>query len=181
HNTGKISGKLDERSTKCYLVGYESINIFRLFDPATRKVSRARDVIFQESIQPTIEEKESSTNVENSSEVHHEMNLPNLTISHDVHKSQYNSQSTRPVDESSQVERSQQYHTAQSFQQDDTDSSLDELVDPQYEDYAACYKDPFLPRAFVSKCLAAADSNNTFIPETLEQAMQCSQSKLWAA
>ncbi|RKF58651.1 hypothetical protein OnM2_066069, partial [Erysiphe neolycopersici] len=73
------------------------------------------------------------------------MNIPNLTISHDVHNSQYNSRST-PVDESSQVEHSQQYHTAQSFQQDDTDSSINELADPQYEDYTAFYKDPFLPR-----------------------------------
>ena len=41
--------KLDERSKKCYLVGYEGTNIFRVWNPATKKVERASHVDFDET------------------------------------------------------------------------------------------------------------------------------------
>lgn len=41
--------KLDERSKKCYPVGYEGINIFRVWNPVTRKVKRTLYVDFDES------------------------------------------------------------------------------------------------------------------------------------
>ena len=41
--------KLDERSKKCYLIGYEGTNIFRVWNPATKKVERASHVDFDES------------------------------------------------------------------------------------------------------------------------------------
>ena len=41
--------KLDERSQKCYLIGYESTNIFRVWNPATKRVERASHVDFDES------------------------------------------------------------------------------------------------------------------------------------
>ena len=41
--------KLDERSKKCYLVRYGGINIFRIWNPATRKVERASHVDLDET------------------------------------------------------------------------------------------------------------------------------------
>ena len=41
--------KLDERSKKCYLVGYDGTSIFRVWNPATGKVERASHVDFDES------------------------------------------------------------------------------------------------------------------------------------
>ncbi len=41
--------KLDERGKKCYMVGYEGTNIFRVWKPATRKIERALHVDFDES------------------------------------------------------------------------------------------------------------------------------------
>ena len=41
--------KLDERSKKCYLVGYEGTNVFRVWNPATHKVERVSHVDFDES------------------------------------------------------------------------------------------------------------------------------------
>ena len=41
--------KLDERSKKCYLVGYEGTNIFRVWNPATGKVERVSHIDFDES------------------------------------------------------------------------------------------------------------------------------------
>ena len=41
--------KLDERSKKCYLVGYEASNIYRVYNPTTRKVERATHVRFDET------------------------------------------------------------------------------------------------------------------------------------
>ena len=41
--------KLDERSKKCYLVGYEGTSIFRVWNPATGKVERTSHVDFDES------------------------------------------------------------------------------------------------------------------------------------
>ena len=176
HNTGKIIGKLDERSTKCYLVGYESENIFRLFDPTTGKVFRARDVTFQETIQQSSDEKETSTTVEKIEEIHHDMNMPQSTTIQDFQQPQYNSYSdpARSVEDPSHVEYSQQYHTAQSFpQDDDVDSSLDELANPKYD------FQPRHARAFITTCLNAADSSTQYIPERLEQAMRCSQARQW--
>ncbi len=46
--------KLDERSKKCYLVGYEGTNIFRVWNPAIRKVERASHVDFDESRMMTL-------------------------------------------------------------------------------------------------------------------------------
>lgn len=41
--------KLDERSKKCYLIGYEGTNIFRLWNPVTKQVEGASHVDFDES------------------------------------------------------------------------------------------------------------------------------------
>ena len=41
--------KLDERSQKCFLIGYESTNIFRVWNPATKRVERVSHVDFDES------------------------------------------------------------------------------------------------------------------------------------
>ena len=41
--------KLDDRSIKCKLLGYEGRNQYRLWNPVTRKLIRSRDVIFDET------------------------------------------------------------------------------------------------------------------------------------
>ena len=41
--------KLDERSKKCYLIGYKETNVFRVWNPATRRVERATHVDFDKS------------------------------------------------------------------------------------------------------------------------------------
>ena len=41
--------KLDERSKKCYLIGYEGTNIFRVWNSVTKKVERALHIDFDES------------------------------------------------------------------------------------------------------------------------------------
>ncbi len=41
--------KLDERSKKCYLIGYEGSNIFKVWNPASRRVERTSHVDFDES------------------------------------------------------------------------------------------------------------------------------------
>ena len=41
--------KLDLRSQKCYLLGYEGSHQYRLWDPLKKTVIRARDVVFDES------------------------------------------------------------------------------------------------------------------------------------
>lgn len=41
--------KLDERSKKCYLIDYEGTNVFRVWNPATRRVERVTHVDFDES------------------------------------------------------------------------------------------------------------------------------------
>lgn len=48
--TGRAIGKLDERAIEFRLVGYESDDIFRVCDPATQKVIRARDLVIKEKI-----------------------------------------------------------------------------------------------------------------------------------
>ena len=47
--TQKIHGKLMPRSKKMRLVGYESSNIYRLWDREERSITLARDVIFNEA------------------------------------------------------------------------------------------------------------------------------------
>ena len=42
--------KLDERSQKCFLIGYEGTNIFRVWNPATKRVERVSHVDFDESL-----------------------------------------------------------------------------------------------------------------------------------
>ena len=41
--------KLDERSRKCYLVGYEGVNIFRVWNPASHRVERVTHIDFDET------------------------------------------------------------------------------------------------------------------------------------
>lgn len=53
------------------------------------------------------------------------------------------------------------------------DSTLDELADPQYD------HPPKFARAFVSKCLVAADAPNRYLPDTLKQAMRCDEAQQW--
>ena len=48
-STGRT--KLDETGRKCYLVGYESRQVFRLFDPEANRVVRAKSVVFHEDQQ----------------------------------------------------------------------------------------------------------------------------------
>ena len=42
--------KLDERSKKCYLIGYEGSNIFRVWNPATKRVEKTSHVDFDETM-----------------------------------------------------------------------------------------------------------------------------------
>lgn len=112
YNTGRISGKLDERSTECHLVRYESENLFQLFDPATRKVFRARDVVIKELIDNVTQDKELSTNMDQISNIQQNVILENLTTSRHVKPSQSNYKSAGPVEESVQSPSVNQYHTA---------------------------------------------------------------------
>ncbi|RKF54470.1 hypothetical protein OnM2_097019 [Erysiphe neolycopersici] len=101
------------RRMKNHSIEYQKWNILELLDHVASviireifQVFRARDVTFQESVQQTVEEKEASTTVENIAEVHHDINISNLTISQDVQQPQFNSRSARLFEESSQVEYS---------------------------------------------------------------------------
>ncbi|KAL1582041.1 hypothetical protein WHR41_09299 [Cladosporium halotolerans] len=51
------SAKFDSRASKCRLVGYEGDSIFRVWNPKTKKVARAKDVTFDEGIDrlPTVD------------------------------------------------------------------------------------------------------------------------------
>jgi len=42
--------KLDDRGETCFLVGYEGQNLYRLWNPTSGKVERAKDVLFDEDI-----------------------------------------------------------------------------------------------------------------------------------
>lgn len=172
HKTGK--GKLEERSTEGLLVGYEGTNIFRIFDPNTQIVTRARDVTICE---------ETPTNVTS----HHETkNDPDLVYA-DLNT---NSPAPRPSQNVAQNEPSpsnsagvlspldQKYltipgHFRLSNQYFSPDSTIDELADPRYDHQQAH------ARAFVTRCLVAADTCTKFIPENLEQAMKCDESQQW--
>lgn len=186
HNTGRISGKLDERATQCILVGYESDNIYRVYDSISHKVIRSRDLVIQENTQPDQSQQRPSDQTAsdnnnlpgelNSSEIEFEIkNQSDISPSPTIPKRSHVNTETSPS--------LNQYHTANTFQSPVHDTSkeysLDELADPQYTNYP--YKNPYMHRAFVSSCLMAADSVDSFIPESLEQAMHCTRSSSWAA
>lgn len=48
HIPKKKRKKLDERNKKCYLIGYEGTNIFKVWDPVTKRVERSSHVDFDE-------------------------------------------------------------------------------------------------------------------------------------
>lgn len=60
------------------------------------------------------------------------------------------------------------------------DSSLNELANPQYAHNWNAYNNPYFLRAFVSKCLATADSAGEFLRKILELVMRCDNSIQWA-
>ena len=49
HILKKKRKKLDERSKKCYLIDYNDTFIFRVWNPASRKVERSSHVDFDET------------------------------------------------------------------------------------------------------------------------------------
>ena len=51
-STGRT--KLDDTGRKCYLVGYESRQVFRLFEPEANRVVRAKSVVFHEDQEITL-------------------------------------------------------------------------------------------------------------------------------
>lgn len=53
----KIRGKMEPRSKKMRMVGYESTNIYRLWDPVERRVTLTRDAVFNENELQASEEK----------------------------------------------------------------------------------------------------------------------------
>lgn len=173
HQTGKITGKLDERSKVCYLVGYDSENIYRVYDPANRRVIRSRDIVIHESVHANQNQIPSITPSANCNEMEVDLSTQNLD-----HSSRTRSTATEINADVHQSPSLNQYHTATSFPDQDTeisdDTSLDELADPRY------YRAPELPKVFLSRCLVAANSANEFIPDTLEQAMKCKKSQQWA-
>lgn len=171
HKTGKITEKLAERSTQCVLVGYESENIFRVFDASTNSVFRCRDVVICEDLQDT------TTTVQPNDETHQNHIytdiLPETSNSTPIQNPSSNSiPDNRPLSSiqirlpiPGQFNSSTMYYTP--------DNSIDELADPKFDHH------PRNARAFVSRCLVATDSGARFIPETLEQAMSCPESQQW--
>lgn len=71
HKTGKVTGKLDERATICYLVGYDSEKIYRVCDPSSRKVFRSPDLVIHEITQPS--DRSEALNQETVIASNHEM------------------------------------------------------------------------------------------------------------
>ena len=170
HMTGKIIGKLDERSNEGFLVGYESQNIFRVFDPKTQKVLRCRDVIIYENAKA---ENMQSQN----SEIDHDTTFTgviesqpkDLTTPTIQHISSIPNTSGLPAQRESTIYSSPQVPGKyQSF-----DTSLDELADPLYDPEIST------ARTFVSKCIAATSSAEQFLPESFEQAISCEESFEW--
>lgn len=168
NKTGKIIGKLDERAYECILVGYESENVFRVYDPLTMMVSRSRDVVIKEDIEDRRDMSQRSDSVEVRADKNVYVDL-NQDKSHSTQRTPI-TPTVSPGHEKDQT----QYYTADTFPESELESSIDELADPQYD------LGSYIPRAFVSKCLVAADSPNHYVPETLEQALRCQQSKQWA-
>lgn len=170
HKTGRIAGKLEERSSEGLLVGYESNNIFRVFDPSTNKVIRARDVVIREETQNTPSNISESNSISDSlftdpinPKVQQKLiqEAP-MNISPDPSISFLDS---RHLSIPGQFRNSSQLYSP--------DSTIDELADPQYD------RQPEHARAFVTQCLVAADSVTPFIPESFEQAMACPESQQW--
>lgn len=52
------TSKLEDRSTRCQLVGYEGSNQYRLWDQRARKIIRSRDVIFDEAAMRKVPSKD---------------------------------------------------------------------------------------------------------------------------
>lgn len=190
NKTGKQTGKLDERAIECVLVGYEAENIFRVYDPNTRQVFRSRDVVvIENSTTPSAKDIKMKPNQEvqfptNQESSAFDVNLPNQNNNTEEDTTPL----ATPQIPDSYLSLQDQYYTAESAIRSDPDddttnssnsnSSIDELADPQY-----CQRinlDSGYPRAFVSRCLAAAHSQDEYLPETMEQAMRCSKAKLWA-
>lgn len=181
HKTGKIPGKLDERSTKCVLIGYETENIFRVYDPSRQVVYRSRDLVIVET-----------------NDVHHkqlvpiqEMNNPGLPLKAELIEPMVIEQMEKTVKSESSspsncsdkdpsaiadpftTESPRHLGSPIHLENDVRDNSIDELADPRYDSY---YNHP---RAFTTQCLLAADSENDNLPETLEQAMSSAESLQW--
>lgn len=183
NKTGKQIGKLDERATECVLVGYESENIFRVYDPKTRQVFRSRDVVVKEDSTVTSEDDPKSKSNPETHTIEINSSNENRDTEEDI-----TPLATSQIPDS-YLTSQDHYYTAESALQPEQDndttnisqeSSLDELADPQYCQQFDIYKDPYNPRAFVSRCLAATNSPDDYLPETLEQAMQCNNAKQWA-
>lgn len=182
NKTGKQLGKLDERATECLLVGYESENIYRVYEPSSRKVFRSRDVVIQEITQP--KERRHVSNPDMIPPVDHNVvHIQSDITDHNV-QPHIPPSPISPIEELEQSPSLNQYHTAISYPnvepETTNDSSLDELADPQYDKDWNAYKDPYFPRAFVNRCFAAADSIGEYLPETLEQAIRCDNAKQWS-
>ena len=169
HKTGKICGKLEERSSESILVGYDSTNIYRVFDSVTNKVSRSRDVVICESYQ-------SHSNSNQGEGIHHEeVNLDFNQVSINTPK-QLSKQNVLPP---APLSSPPQWHTpASNFPRSDNndlpyESSIDELADPRYDNKS------IIARAFIAKCLAATESSDQCLPETLEQAANSDNGSQW--
>ena len=170
HMTGKISGKLDERSTECILVGYESEKIFRVFDPKTNKVFRSRDIIIHENetIQITSPQR---------SEVELDLISMNMNPTMSKETPLMTDQNETPVRRSSFVPSPRESLSFISPQIPGKyithDTSIDELADPKYD------TDNITARAFVSKCLVATESPSGLVPESFQQAIASEESNKW--
>ena len=178
HKTGNISGKLEERSVECILVGYESPNIFRVYEPATKKVLRSRDIIICENklnVTP-VEPSHPSEEVELSNELIH-VEKDNADTSNETHitNDEFHSALQSPSTDRKAKHPSapKQSSLESKHLPPDCDTSLDELADPQYDPR------PHHARAFVCNCLVAADSATMYVPESLEQAVNCEDWSHW--
>lgn len=177
HVTGRVQGKLEERSMEGILVGYEAHNIFRVFDPMTNRVFRARDVIVREERSSTMASSPTETN--NS-----EIIFTNLNDNHRGPSRNDDAPATTTTDDSANIPNiimspsEQRYRSMPGYFRSSErvytpDSTMDELADPRYDSPSRA------ARAFVSRCLVAADSGTLVIPETLEQAMSSRESLQW--
>jgi transposase InsO family protein len=65
------SAKFDDRSQKCRLVGYDGESIYRVWNPVTHRVTRVKDVLFDEGSQtgPKMDQAESKTTPEEGHKV----------------------------------------------------------------------------------------------------------------
>lgn len=158
NKTGKHLGKLEERATEFLLVGYESENIYRVYDPTSRKVFRSHDLVIQENTQSI----EKQPKLDNKPKF--DRNILEVEYNNNKVENSSNSTPTPTIQRTSYDENEpspslNQYHTANTFQSPETseDTSLDELADSQY-----CQKldlDLNYPRAFV---LQPSPQENSF-------------------